>query len=140
MPKFETGHQFKAREARDNLRDVLDAAEAGDAVVIRRRVPVVLLRRELTDKALAADYPLDPQVSLGDDHVAIWIDGLPVHAEEATYDEAEEALLDALVDYAELWSVELRHAPNHAGSAGYVRRVVMYAGDREELRRIVFDD
>lgn len=139
-PGFEVGHQFKAREARDHLRAVLDAAEQGDAVVLRRDEPLVLLRRDVLDADLAARYPIEPQVSFTTVGVAMWIDGMPVHAEAGTYDEAEDAFLDALVDYASLWIEELRHAPNHRQHAGRVRRVAIYAGDREELRRAVFGD
>jgi hypothetical protein len=140
MSRFEVGHQFKAREARDHLRAVLDAAERGETVVLRRDEPLVLLRRDVLDADLAERYPIEPQVSFREGGVAVWIDGMPVHAEAATYDEAEDAFLDALVDYAELWVDELRHAPNHRHHAGRVRRVAMYAGDRSELRRAVFGE
>lgn len=140
MDGFEVGHQFKAREARDHLRAVLDAAERGDTVVLRRNQPLVLLRRDVLDADLAERYPIEAQVSFTDSGVAIWIDAMPVHAEAATYGAAEEAFLDALIDYASLWVDELRHAPNHRQHAGRVRRVAMYAGDRDELRRAVFGD
>lgn len=140
MFKFELGQQLKSREARDHFRAVLDAAEAGHPVIIRRKTPVVVMRRDVADAALAGSYVLSPKVSVAKNHVAMWVEGLPVHAEADAYDVAEEELLDALVDYAESWSRELRHAPNHAANEGYVRRVLMYAGDREELRRVVFDD
>ena len=82
------------------------------------------------------------------DHVRDWImlsstmdrADVPVHAIGNGLDEAEDEFLDALVDYAELWLSELRHAPNHRSNAPLVQRIVMYAGDRDELRRVVFGD
>lgn len=140
MLSFETGHQFKAREARDHWASLLDAAEGGDAVVVRRKDAVVMLRREELDALLAERFPFEPQVSISRDSVAIWDPALPVHAEGPDYDAAEDAFLEALVDYASLWVEELRHAPNHKDHAGTVQRIAIYAGDREELRRVVFGD
>jgi hypothetical protein len=65
---------------------------------------------------------------------------VPVHAVGADIDQAEEEFLDALIDYADLWMKELRHAPNHAKNEILVTRIAMFAGDREELRQVVFSE
>ena len=134
------GHQFKSREARDNFKLVLDAAERGDLAVVRRDAPLVVVRRDIYDADLESSAPFDVKSSIQDGQISFWMDRLPVHGSGATLPEAEEAFLDALVDYADLWVEELRHAPNHKDNAPMIRRITMYVGDREELRRVVFDD
>jgi hypothetical protein len=137
---FELTHQFGSREARDNWREVLDRAENGLVPVVRRTSPLVIVPRELVEEALAARHPFDVQVSVGADQVAMWLDGVPVHAVGATYAEAEDTFLDALLDYADLWVAELRHAPNHRANAGLVQQVLMFGDERDELRNVVFGD
>lgn len=137
---FPLTHQFKAREARDHFKELMDRAESGGVAVIRRRSAMVLLDRDTLNTALAAQYPFDVKVSITGRQTSMWIDGVPVHGVGDSYDEAENELLDALVSYAEEWVEELRFAPNHRANAPLVERVLMYAGDREELRRVVFGD
>jgi hypothetical protein len=137
---FALTHQFKAREARDHWRAILDRAEGGVVTVVRRSAPVVVAPRDVVEKALAALYPFNVQVSVRPEQVAMWIDGVPVHGAGATYEEAEEVFLDALLDYADLWVSELRHAPNHRDNAGLVTQILMFGEDRDELRSMVFGD
>jgi hypothetical protein len=101
---------------------------------------MVLVERDVLDSALAAQHPFNVQVSFCDGQTSMWIDGVPVHGAGESYSEAEEEFLDALVDYAEAWVHELRFAPNHKANAGLVGRVLMFAGDRDELRSVVFGD
>jgi Antitoxin of toxin-antitoxin, RelE / RelB, TA system len=137
---FEPTHQFKAREARDNWRQILDRAESGVVSVVRRGAPVVVAPRDVMARALASLYPFNVQVSVGPSQVSMWLEGMPVHAVGATYEEAEENFLDALLDYAELWVRELKSAPNHRDNEGLVTQVLMYGEDRDELRSVVFGD
>lgn len=137
---FAFGHQFKAREARDQLKAVLDEAERGGAVVIRRARPVVVALRDDIEDLLAAAAPFEVQSAVTGGQFAFWLDQVPVHAAAAGLDQAEDEFLDALVDYADLWHRELRHAPNHAGNRFLALRVALFAGHREELRRAVFGD
>lgn len=81
--------------------------------VIRRRAPVVAIDRE-TLGALLAAVPVPVMSSVTDGQFAFWVDGAPIHAVGDDFDTAEEAFLDALVDYAEAWFEDLRTAPNHA--------------------------
>lgn len=138
--RFDLGHQFKAREARDHLKDLLDAVEGGAAAVIRREKPVVAVEREVLDALLGERAPFNVLSSVTPGQVAFWLADAPVHAVGADLDEATEAFLDALVDYAESWFDDLRRAPNHAGNLHLVLRVAIYAGDRGELARAVFGD
>lgn len=118
----------------------MDRVESGGVAVLKRNSAMVLVGREVLDSALAAANPFDVKVSFTSGQVAMWMDGAPVHGAGDTYDAAEEDFLDALVEYAEAWTEELRFAPNHRAKAGLVDRVLMYAGDRGELRRAVFGD
>lgn len=133
-------HEFKAREAREHWKDILDLAEAGAVAVVRRNSPVAVIDRQVLDDALAKVHPFNVQVSFGQGEVSTWIEGLPVHGIGASLDESEDDFLDALLDYAEAWVEELHVAPNHRGHAGVVRRVLLCAGDREQLRRTVFPE
>ena len=137
---FALAHQFKAREARDHFKELMDRAESGGVAVLRRNSTMVLVERDVLDSALAAQHPFDVKVSFSDGQISMWIGRVPVHGVGESYDEAEEDFLDALVDYAETWVTELRFAPNHKTNAGLVKRVLMFAGDRDELRRVVFGD
>jgi hypothetical protein len=137
---FEPTHQFKSREARDHWREILDRAEGGVVSVVRRTSPVVVAPREVIARALAALHPFDVQVSVSDSQVSMWLEQAPVHGAGATYEQAEEEFLDALLDYAELWVDELRSAPNHRDNEGLVTQVLMYGENRDELRRVVFGD
>ena len=95
-------------------------AESAVVSVVRRTSPVVVAPREVIARALAALYPFDVQVSVGESQVSMWLDQAPVHGVGATYEEAEKEFLDALLDYAELWVDELKSAPNHRGNEGLV--------------------
>ena len=137
---FALTYQFKAREARDHFKELMDRAESGGVAVLRRNSAMVLVDRDLLDSALAAKHPFDVKVSFAHEQTSMWIEGLPVHGVGDSFDEAEQNFLDALVDYAVAWIEELRFAPNHRANAGLVERVLMFAGQREELRRVVFGD
>lgn len=137
---FALAHQFKAREARDHFKELMDRAESGGVAVLRRNSTMVLVERAVLDSALAAKHPFDVKVSFSDGQTSMWIEGVPVHGVGESYDAAEEDFLDALVDYSEAWVSELRFAPNHKANAGLVERVLMFAGDRDELRGVVFGE
>lgn len=138
--KLSLGHQFRSREARDHFKAFLETAERGEIAVVLRDSHLVLLRRDVLESVIAASAPLVVKSAVTDDQFAFWLDGVPVHAVGADLDEAEAEFLDALVDYAELWFDELQLAPNHAPNRNLALRVAMYAGDRDELRRVVFGD
>lgn len=137
---FDVTHHFGAKEARDNQKVLLDRAEAGVVTVVHRNRPVVMTSRDAFDAVLAVQAPFSVNVSVLPDQVSMWIDGLPTHAVAPTLDEAEDAFLDALVEYAVDWVEELRFAPNHKQHYSLVQRILIYAEDREEFRRVVFDE
>lgn len=93
---------------------MLEQVERGGVSVLRRSETLVALRRQMIDLVLARDAKFLVQSLVDTDEVTLWLEDVPVHAVGANLDEAEEEFLDALIDYADLWMKELRHAPNHA--------------------------
>jgi predicted RNase H-like HicB family nuclease len=63
---------------------------------------------------------------------SVFIPGLPVAADGATFDEAVDAMIDALREYAEDWQDRLLDAPNHASNWGLVQLVSL--SDDMQLR------
>jgi hypothetical protein len=84
---------------------------------------VVLANASEYRRFLEAQAPFHVEIHPGEESVAAWIRGLPVHAEGDSVDEAIGELAQALVDYASTWEKHLRTAPNHRDNVGYVRRV-----------------
>jgi hypothetical protein len=137
---FEFAHQFRSREFRDHQKPVLEQVERGGVCVLLRSETLVLFRREMIDSILARDAKFLVKSSVSTDQVAFWLEDVPVHAVGVDLDQAEEGFLDALIDYADLWTKELRYAPNHAKNEDLVTRIAMFAGEREELRQLVFTE
>ncbi len=137
---FEFAHQFKSREFRDHQKPVLEQVERGGVSVLLRSEALVVLRRQMIDPILARDAKFLVKSSVEIDQVAFWLEDIPVHAVGVDLGQAEEEFLDALIDYADLWIKELRHAPNHAKNEVLVTRIAMFAGNREELRQVVFSE
>lgn len=134
------GRRYRSREASDHFRELLDAAEAGATAVVLRSRPLAVVDAAVLEDLLADQAPIDVVSSVTGDQVAFWLaDGL-VHAVGHDLDEATEAFLDALVDYARCWFDDLRDASNHAHNRLLALRVALHCGDRDELRRVVFGD
>ena len=134
---------YGGRQARDHWSDILGNAARGGLAVIQKRgadQAAVVVGREPLEAALAQAAPFAVEVSFYEGQVSLWIDGLPVDAGGSSLEEAEDALLDALLDYADTWVETLRFAPNHKDKAGYVLRVLMASEDRESLHRVVFGE
>lgn len=137
---LDIGHEYGSRDARDHLKDVLDQAESGGVVVIRRRSPVVVISRDAALDALRAAAPVPVLSSVVAGQFSFWVDGAPIHASGDDLDRAEEAFLDALVDYAQLWFDQLSSAPNHTQHQRLALLVAMCAADRDQLRLVIFGD
>jgi prevent-host-death family protein len=126
-------HYTTFNEARIHLKDLLDAAEEGKpATVVResRRVAVV-------DAVRLRDYlarlgSLKVEAVAEADGWSLFLPGVPVATDGATFEEAVEEMIDALREYADDWAERLRVAPNHAGNWALVQLVSL--SDDEQLR------
>jgi predicted RNase H-like HicB family nuclease len=63
---------------------------------------------------------------------SVFLPGLPLAADGATFDEAIEEMVQALREYAEDWQDRLRTAPNHEDNWGLVQLIAL--SDDVELR------
>jgi predicted RNase H-like HicB family nuclease len=131
-------HYDSYTEARAHLKDLLDAADEGRVATVRRDqgraavVDVARLRRYLT-----LVCPSNAQVVPEAGGWSVFIPGLPVAADGATFDEAIEEMAEALREYAEDWQDRLRTAPNHRDNWGLVQLIAL--SDDEELREWIVD-
>jgi predicted RNase H-like HicB family nuclease len=123
-----------ATEARAKFKDVLDAAESGVTVTIRRdsaRSSVVDTER--LRHTLAMLVVPDAQVFSEGGEWGAFVPGVPsVSATGDTLDELLDDLVVAARDYAEAWNDHLRHAPNHVENWGFVQVVTL--SDDDQLR------
>jgi hypothetical protein len=118
--------------ARTHLKDLLDAAAEGRSATIRRddqRVAVVGAER--LRGVLSRSVPTPVAVSENDGW-SLYLPGLPVAADGATFDAAVSELIDALREYAEDWNQRLRLAANHQGNWSLVQLVDL--SDADQIR------
>lgn len=118
-------HYESYTEARTHLKDLLDAAGEGRVATVRRDsghaavVDVERLRHHLSLVCSKAEAVAE---SGG---WSIFIPGLPVAADGASFDEAISEMVDALREYAEDWQDHLRTAPNHHDNWGLVQLIAL---------------
>jgi hypothetical protein len=114
------------KDSRDHLSDVLDAAQSGLMVCVRRgrshrdiragSVSVVktAVLQELLEKLVADSVE---SVYNDDDQLyTVAIRGLPLAAEGETLSDAVDELVDDIRDYEDDWVARLRFATNHDGN------------------------
>lgn len=120
-----------AREARDHLKEILDAADEGrPATVMRDARRVAAVDADRLVHLLTGVHPSGAQAVAENDGWSLFIPGLPVAADGATLDEAVDEMIQALRDYAEAWVERLRLAPNHAENWGLVQVVSLASDDQ----------
>ncbi|GAA4618907.1 hypothetical protein GCM10023195_85280 [Actinoallomurus liliacearum] len=120
-------------EARAHLKDLLDAAELGCTATVRRESSMAAV----VDAArlrhfLAVVSPVRAQVVAEDGGWSVFLPGLPISADGATFDEAIDEMVDALREYAADWQERLREAPNHRQQWGLVQLINL--SDDDQLR------
>lgn len=126
-------HYDSYSEARTHLKDLLDAAERGRVATVRRDssttavIDVARLRH-----FLAAVIPSRAQVVPEAGGWSVFVPGLPISADGATFDEAITEMIDALREYAEDWQDRLLDAPNHRDHWGVVQMISL--SDDDQLR------
>jgi predicted RNase H-like HicB family nuclease len=126
-------HYDSYTAARAHLKDLLDAAEKGRVATVRRdssTTAVVDVKR--LRHFLASIVPSRAQVVPEAGGWSVFIPGLPVAADGASFDEAITEMIDALREYAEDWQQRLLDAPNHRDNWGLVQLISF--SDDEQLR------
>lgn len=125
-------HYDNYTEARAHLKDLLDAAERGRVATVRRdsaRTAVVDVER--LRHFLASLVPSRAQAVPEADGWSVFIPGVPVAADGATFDEAITEMIEALREYADDWQARLLDAPNHRENWGLVQLISL--SDDEQL-------
>jgi hypothetical protein len=131
MPALKSGvnpplHYDTFKDSRDHLAEVLDAAQDGLMVSLRRgrsrrdiragSVAVVktAVLQDLLEKIVAdsieASYNADDQLH------TVAVRGLPLAAEGESLSDAFDDLVDEIRDYCDDWVDRLRFAANHEGN------------------------
>jgi predicted RNase H-like HicB family nuclease len=118
-------------EARNKLKDLLDAAEGGQVATVRRdAATAVVLDAERLRYFLASVVPTRAQVVQEAGGWSVFIPGLPVAADGGTFEEAITDMVDALREYAEDWQDHLLHAPNHRDNWGLVQLISLSSDEQ----------
>jgi predicted RNase H-like HicB family nuclease len=117
-------HYDSYTAARAHLKDLLDAAEKGQVATVRRdsaTTAVVDVKR--LRHFLASIVPSRAEVVPEAGGWSVFIPGLPVAAEGASFDEAIDEMIDALREYAQDWQERLLDAPNHRDNWALVQLI-----------------
>jgi predicted RNase H-like HicB family nuclease len=126
-------HYDSYTQARNNLKNLLDAAENGQVATVRREsATTAVLDAARLRYFLASVVPSRAQVVQEGDGWSVFIPGLPVAADGATFDEAIDEMAEALREYAQDWQDRLLHAPNHRENWGLVQLISL--SDDDQLR------
>jgi predicted RNase H-like HicB family nuclease len=126
-------HYDSYTEARAHLKDLLDAAEKGRVATVRREsATTAVVDVERLRHFLASIVPSRAQVVPEAGGWSVFIPGLPVAADGATFDEAITEMVDALREYADDWQERLLNAANHRDNWGLVQLISF--SDDEQLR------
>ncbi|MGP4019743.1 type II toxin-antitoxin system HicB family antitoxin [Saccharopolyspora sp. 5N708] len=124
-------HYDSYTDARAHLKDLLDAAERGGVATVRResaRTAVVDVER--LRHFLVSLVPSRAQVVPEAEGWSVFIPGLPVAADGATFDEAITEMIDALREYADDWQERLLDTPNHRENWGLVQLISLSDDDQ----------
>lgn len=119
------------REAREHLKEFLDAATTGRPATVSRdlqRLAIVDVAPLLD--ALEKGLPARAEVVAEEGGWSIFLPGLPIAADGTDLEQAVDEMVDALRDYAEAWSERLRLAPNHRGNWALVQFVALADDER----------
>jgi predicted RNase H-like HicB family nuclease len=125
-------HYDSYTDARAHLKDLLDAAEKGRVATVRRdSATTAVVDVERLRYFLASLIPSRAEVVPEAGGWSVFIAGLPVAADGATFDEAVIEMVDALREYADDWQDHLLDSPNHRDNWGLVQLISL--SDDEQL-------
>jgi predicted RNase H-like HicB family nuclease len=128
-----SAHYDSYTEGRAHLKDLLDAAERGRVATVRRDAgQSAVVDVERFRRFLASVSPARAETVAEAGGWSIFIPGLPIAADGATFDEAVGETIAALREYAEDWQERLLDAPNHRENWGLVQLISL--SDDEQLR------
>jgi hypothetical protein len=126
-------HYDSYTDARNNLKQLLDAAESGSVATVRREsATTAVLDAARLQRFLASVVPSRAQVVQEAGGWSVFIPGLPIAADGMTFDEAVIEMIDALREYAQDWQDHLLNAANHRENWGLVQLISL--SDDEQLR------
>jgi predicted RNase H-like HicB family nuclease len=126
-------HYASYTEARSHLKALLDAAERGRVATIRRgSASLALVDVGRLRHLLATVAPSRAQVVPEAEGWSVFIPGLPVAADGASFGEALTEMVAALREYAEDWQDHLLDAPDHRENWGLVQLISL--SDDDQLR------
>jgi Antitoxin of toxin-antitoxin, RelE / RelB, TA system len=124
-------HYDSYTDARVHLKDLLDAAERGRVATVRRDLATTaVVDAERLRSVLAALIPANAQAVAEADGWSIFIPGLPVAADGATFDAAVSEMVDALREYADDWQERLLDALDHRKNWGLVQLISLSSDDQ----------
>ncbi|MDQ2875580.1 MAG: prevent-host-death protein [Actinomycetota bacterium] len=126
-------HYDSYTDARNNLKNLLDAAESGMVATVRRdSATTAVLDAARLRYFLASVVPSHARVVQEAGGWSVFIPGLPIAADGAIFDEAIGDMVDALREYAHDWQDHLLNAPNHRENWGLVQLIGL--SDDAQLR------
>jgi hypothetical protein len=118
-------------EARQNFKEMLDAAAAGRLVIVRRDDTATAVQDAARlQHFLAAVIPSRAAIVAENDCYSIFLGDLPIGADGATLDEAISEMINALRTYAVAWHEVLGKAPNHRDNWGLVQLIALSTNDQ----------
>ena len=118
-------------DTRSHLREVLDTAEAGLPIGIRRHDKLVALIESgrLREILMDSRRLRQPEAVAEAGGWSVFLPGTPVAADGTDLDEAVDEFVTALREYAEDWQARLRFAPNHRHHWPLVQLVSLASDD-----------
>jgi predicted RNase H-like HicB family nuclease len=129
-------HFASYSDARAKLKDLLDAAQRGRVATVRRDdLTAAVVDGERLRYFLSKVCQSRAQVVAEDGGWSVFIPGLPIAADGATFDAAIDEMIEALREYADDWQDHLLDAPNHRDNWGLVQLIELSTD--EQLREWV---
>ncbi|MCX6374171.1 MAG: hypothetical protein NTX16_14075 [Actinobacteria bacterium] len=131
--------RWQMSAARKDFSTLVERASHGEWQVVgrRARAEVVLADAAEIAELLAAAFPFAPEVFARKTGVEIWLPELEVYGQGATLAAAQDDLVEAALDFVDVWEAELRAAPNQRHKSGHARRVQL-AHDRARVAEVLF--
>ncbi|WP_035288395.1 type II toxin-antitoxin system HicB family antitoxin [Actinokineospora spheciospongiae] len=124
-------HADGFNDARTHLKELFNAALRGHVATVRRdNSQVVLVDGDRMRHFLASIISSKAEVVNEGGGWSVFIPGLPVAADGATFNDAIDEMVDALREYADDWQERLSVAPNHQENWALVQ-LISLSGDLE---------